>query len=190
MEYNFEFFKNIVSDLKSTTKIKVFILIALLIYAIFYFIKNRKILNYQLKILMPFFILICFGLIYFEIAVDIKFKSLLTNFNLTTGRINSYFISKNNENKWQSTNRIAYLYNCNRINFQNSYYENSHVNLPDVLPDLTLNYIVIYQKTNPKNSFILLNYPCNQNDELLNFQKIFQNKLPNNVFRDDKNTNP
>jgi len=43
--------------------------------------------------------------------------------------------------------------------------------------------LVIYEKTNPKNSFILLNYPVTSSEDLERYKDLFKDKIPANAIK-------
>lgn len=44
-------------------------------------------------------------------------------------------------------------------------------------------YLVIYEKDNPENSFMLFNYPIKNNSQFEEYKKLFEKGIPNNAFR-------
>jgi len=50
---------------------------------------------------------------------------------------------------------------------------------------LDISYLVIYEKDNPGNSFILVNYPINNPDDLDRYRKIFSQGIPDDTFKQE-----
>lgn len=172
-----KYFFNISEHIKMTTLIYIIVLICIA----FYFLKNIKTIDYQLKLIL---ILLFFGfiyIIYYGIEEDKNVILLKNNYSLTTGNIEEYFVPKLRGRG--SNTSIKYIYHVNNKYIKNSYQENPHIDIPNNKPDLSTLYLVIYEKTNPKNSFILLNYPIKNSDDLEKYNKLFADKIPKDAFK-------
>jgi hypothetical protein len=53
------------------------------------------------------------------------------------------------------------------------------------LPDINIEYLVLYQKDNPRNSVILLNYPIKNSSDFENYKVLFKDEIPKDVFKRD-----
>jgi len=163
------------------TKIVTIIYIIVLIIILFYFVKNFKTIDYQLKIIL-FFLFFGFSFaIHYGLKEDEKVKLLKDNFSLTSGNIEEYFIPKLTGRG--AHKKIKYIYNVNGKFIENYYQENYYVDIPDNKPDLGLLYLVIYEKKNPKNSFILLNYPINSSEDFERYKEIFKDNIPADAIK-------
>lgn len=175
-------------NLQNNTKLFILALLLALIYAFYYLIKNNKTMELQLKIIVILLIMgFVFG-IYNSFKENNNFSLLLNNFSLTEGKINQYFVPNlkgglPSRGISSSTNSIKYNYYVNKKCFKNGYDFNNYVEIPDEIPDLNITYLVIYEKTDPENSFIFLNYPIKNSDDLEKYKKLFQNKIPKDAFK-------
>lgn len=158
-----------------------FIYIIVLIYILFFFLKNFKTMDYQLKIILIFLFFGFIYAIYYSIERNKKVSSLRNNFSLTTGNVKEYFVPKLRGRG--SNTSIKYIYHVNNQFIENQYQENYYVDIPDDKPDLSLLYLVIYEKANPENSFILLNYPVNSSEDLERYKEIFKDKIPEDAIK-------
>lgn len=165
------------------TKIVTIIYIIVLICILFYCFKNFKTIDYQLKILLVFLFFGFSFAIYYSLKEDEKVKLLKDNFSLTSGNVVEYFIPRLTGRG--AHKKIKYIYNVNDKFIENYYQENYYVDIPDNKPDLSVLYLVIYEKENPKNSFILLNYPINSSKDLERYKEIFKDKIPEDAIKQD-----
>lgn len=165
------------------TKMTTLIYIIALIFIAYYFLKNFKTIDNQLKCVL---VLMFFGLlfiIYYGIKEDKNVISLRNDFYLTTGSIEEYFVPKLTGRGAHKS--IKYIFKVDDNFIENQYQENYYVAIPDDKPDLNILYLVIYEKKNPKNSFILLNYPVNSSEDLIRYKEIFKNKIPADAIKKD-----
>ena len=81
--------------------------------------------------------------------------------------------------------KIKFIFKVDDKFIDNQYQENYYVDIPDDKPDLTILYLVIYEKTNPKNSFILLNYPVNSSKDFERYKEMFKEKIPDDAIKQD-----
>ncbi|SMP29629.1 hypothetical protein [Flavobacterium hercynium] len=150
----------------------------------FYLIKNFKTIDIQLKFLLSIIILGLIASILSKKEQDEQVTVLKNNFSLTTGNIETYNIT-NLKGKGDIGNSIKYIYSVDEQYFVNSYGENYYVKIPQDKPDLSILYLVIYEKTNPKNSFILLNYPITSTEDFERYKEMFKDKIPANAIKQD-----
>lgn len=179
-----------ISELQDGTKVKLVVLLIVLCFSSYYIFKNYKTANSQLKILSFIGIVGSVWLMYTEINKNNNVNLLKQNFELTTGKIEKYIVPNikgviPSLGKAADHNYIKYSYDVNNNKLTNSYEENYFIKIPDVKPNLDLSYLVIYQKDNPSNSFILVNYPINNEDDLENYRKIFSQGIPDNTFEQE-----
>ncbi len=169
-------------------KILFFLLLLLFIGATIYFIINFKTLNNNVKLLFLVFLLI-FPLTFFlKIKKDSDFRNLKTNYSLTKGIINNYFIPKiksgiPTSGKSSDSKKIEYEYIVENTTYKNEIIDNPYMDLPNKKPDFSPNYLVIYEINNPQNSYILLKYPIKDESDFCKFEKIFSKGLPLNTFK-------
>ncbi|WPO78434.1 hypothetical protein [Flavobacterium sp. KACC 22761] len=169
------------------TKIKLIILVFVLFFCSFYFLKKYKSPDWQAKILLIIGITGPIWLIYYEIKRDFDVQLLSKDFALTTGKIDKYFIpnikgSIPSIGKSADHNYIEYSYVVNNIVETNSYDENYFIKIPNEKPNLNISYLVLYERNNPKNSFILINYPINNLNDLNMYKKKFEHGIPDDAF--------
>lgn len=177
-----------ISDLQDGTKIKVMILIVVLLYSCYYYFKNYKTIDLQFKILCFIGIAGSIWMMYTEVNRNTNVDLLKVNFELTSGKIEKYVIPNikgaiPSLGKAADHNYIKYSYEVNGKKETNSYDENYFIKIPDIKPNLEIPYLVIYEKNNPTNSFILFNYPINSTDDLNVYRKLFSYGIPDDAFK-------
>ena len=118
------------------TKMVVIIYIIVLICISFYFYKNFKTIDYQLKIILFFLFFGFLYAIYYSIEKNEKVFLLKNNFSLTTGNIEEYFVPKLRGRG--SNTSIKYIYRVDDQFIENQYQENYYFDIPDHKPDLAL----------------------------------------------------
>ncbi|MCC9065757.1 hypothetical protein [Flavobacterium piscisymbiosum] len=175
-------------ELQEGTKVKLIILIFVLFFSFYYVFKNYKTAHLQSKILSLIGIVGSIWLMYYEINKNNSVELLKRNFELTTGTIEKYLVPNikgaiPSVGKGADHNYIKYSYEVNDKTETNSYDENYFIKIPDIKPNLNIPYLVIYEKTNPLNSFILLNYPINNADDLNRYQEKFSHGIPDDTFK-------
>ncbi|GIJ94920.1 hypothetical protein [Capnocytophaga stomatis] len=88
---------------------------------------------------------------------DDKFYRLTDNYAITKGYIDSYFVggkvSIPTMGVSAPNNSVEYSYFVGEDFYIEKYSELGRVEIPDIKPDLSANYIVIYEKTIPDNVF-------------------------------------
>lgn len=151
------------------------------IIALVYFLKNYKFYN-KYSIPLYFVILILFsaaGFMY--INRDQKIINLKADYEIAIGKIDKYIVTKG-VNK---INRCDFTFETNGEVYYENNNSNPYTNLPNKKPNLETNYLVIYQKSKPTNSFILLNYPLKDSIDFKKYHVLFEKEIPENVFRND-----
>jgi hypothetical protein len=172
-------------NLNDNTKIFIIVMIICIVYALFYLYKNFNRIEGQLKLLIGFLILGLFFGIYNSLKENNSFKDLKNNYSLTNGKIEKYFVANKVSLRGGSgSNDIKYVYFVNEERLENAYDENIYIDIPNVKPNLNTDYLVIYEKGKPKNSFILLNYPIKNSSDFEKYEELFKYKIPNNVFNE------
>jgi len=166
------------------TKMVISILIIFILFIVFYIIKNFRTIDFQLKIILLIIIVGLIASILSKKEQDEQVTVLKNNFSLTTGSIETYNIT-NLKGKGDIGNSIKYIYSVDEQYFVNSYGENYYVKIPQDKPVLSILYLVIYEKTNPKNSFILLNYPITSPEDFERYKEMFKDKIPANAIKQD-----
>jgi hypothetical protein len=116
-----------------------------------------------------------------QVDFEIKIKKVKNNYSLTTGKLTRY--SPPSKGRTPSPPSIEYNYIVNNQLYQNSYQENSLLEIPDNKPNTDVEYLVIYEKSNVKNSFLLFNYPILDYSDFENFKKQFEKGIPKNTFK-------
>ena len=162
---------------------------ALIIFAIgtgYYFYKNYRKANTELKILLYLLITGSFYLCFYAFQENVMYNALQKKYSITEGKIILYLVSNKISFRGGSgRNSVEYFYFVNNQKYINKYDENGYVEIPDNKPTLNIKYLVIYQKDNPQNSVILLNYPITSANDYSNYKNIFANSIPNDVFLRD-----
>lgn len=149
------------------------------IITLVYFLKNYKFYN-KYSIPLYFVIIILFsaaGFMY--INRDQKIINLKADYEIAIGKIDKYIVTKG-VNK---INRCDFTFETNGEVYYVNNNSNPYTNLPNKKPNLELSYLVIYQKSKPTNSFILLNYPLKDSLDFLKLKAEFKNGIPKKVFR-------
>jgi hypothetical protein len=177
-------FNNLTHNLQNA----IIIFIIIILFATFYFIKKFESSNIQIKIIL---IIVIFGLIFKIYSIFAEHKNYLelkNNFSLTNGHIDLYFVPKikggiPSRGIPASTNSITYSFKIHDSIIKCDNLDGVYIYLPDEKPNLKIEYLVIYENNNPKNSFILLDYPINNNGDLEKYKKLFSQKIPDNAFK-------
>ncbi|MEN2400630.1 hypothetical protein GKZ90_0012635 [Flavobacterium sp. MC2016-06] len=104
-------------------------------------------------------------------------KRIKNDYVLTEGKVTFYKTGRG-----KSRGEVDYDFRLNNKWASNINYEGYFVQIPDEKPDTTINYLVIYEKNLPQNSFLLFNYPIKEKDDLLEYEELFKKGIPNNVF--------
>lgn len=153
------------------------------ICASYYLYKKFKNTNNELKILLVLLIFGSIFLSYYNYQENISFNTLRNNYVLSKGKITTYFISNKVSLRGGSgSNDIKYTYLVGNEEFENKYSERGYIDIPDVKPDLNFEYLILYQKDNPNNSVILLNYPLKSKNDFDKYRKIFLQGIPKEIF--------
>ena len=180
MENYFEYYKIIFSSFSQVTRTRITILFILVVLGMCYYLLNYKNMDPQLKVLIYVLLFVGVGLIYFNVKDEKQARSIILNHGLTTGKIDRHIISSSGKSIQYG---IEYSYLAEEESIQNRYYENAFVNVPEEKPNLEIEYLVIYEKGNPKNSFILLNYPINTPEDFDRYKKLFEKGIPKDAFK-------
>ena len=171
------------SNLTNQTQILITALIVFAIGTGYYFYKNYRKANTELKILLCLLITGSFYLCFYAFQENVKYNLLQKKYSITDGEIILYLVSNKISLRGGSgRNSVEYFYFVNNQKYINKYDENGFVEIPDYKPNLNIKYIVMYQKDNPENSVILINYPLNSANDYANYKNIFAKSIPNDVF--------
>lgn len=175
-----------INNLNNHTKIFIIVMLLFIICASYYLYKKFQNTNNELRIILVLLIFGSIFLSYYNYQENISFNALRNNYAISKGKINNYFISNKVSLRGGSgSNDIKYTYLANNEEFENKYSERGYIDIPDVKPDLNVDYLVLYQKDNPKNSVILLNYPIKNNSDFEKYKSLFKDEIPKNVFKRD-----
>ena len=151
------------------------------IIALVYFFKNTKLYNKH-SIPLYFVILIVFtaaGFMY--INKDQKISDLKADYEIAIGKIDKYIVTKG----VNISNKCDFTFEKKGKVFYGNNNSNPYTDLPNKKPNLELSYLVIYQKSKPINSYILLNYPIKDSSDFKKYQVLYEKEIPENVFRND-----
>lgn len=156
--------------------------IIIFIIAIVYYFKNAKLYNkYDAPIF--FVMLIIFTVAsYMYINRAQKLADLKGDYAIAIGKIDKYTVSI--PNKGSGTTTCDFSYTINEEIYFNQNSSNPYTTLPNKKPNLEIDYLVIYEKSKPINSYILLNYRIKDSLDFLKFRAEFKKGIPENVFRD------
>lgn len=130
---------------------------------------------------------VIFSLFFLIFLNNSEFEKLVNNYGLTKGLVERYIVT--NKVSMPSSginsqdNSITYTYSVGGYFLYKKYSEPGRVEIPDIKPDLTIMYLVIFEKDNPENSFMLFNYPIKNNSQFEEYKKLFEKGIPNNAFR-------
>ncbi len=172
---------NLITEYSLNNFIIISIPVLLVIIGLVYFFKLKKSHNTEWKLLY-FVVLIFFSIgIYLYIKKDQDFNNLKKDYELSIGIINKYIVTKAGKGQNGNICEFDFQVGSKLIKSQNS--SNPYTNLPNNKPNLDINYLVIYQKNNPENNFILLNYPIKDSLDFFNYKKEFKNAIPEKVFK-------
>lgn len=169
----------------SHTKTVVVIFALIMICVLFYLVKNFKTIDIQLKFLLIVLILGSVAGISLSKEEERNVELLRSDFSLTTGSIEEYIVPNMKGFRGNTSNSIRYIYKVGKEFISHSYYENYFISIPNDKPDLSLLYLVIYENTNPRNSFILLNYPINSSGDLEKYKEMFKHEIPADAVKQD-----
>lgn len=170
-------------ELNSHTTIFIIVMLLFAICTSYYLYKKFQNINNELKILLVLLIFGSIFLSYYNYQENISFNALRNNYALSKGKITNYFISNKVSLRGGSgSNDVKYNYLIGNEVFENRYSERGYINIPDVKPDLSIEYLILYQKDNPNNSVILLNYPLKRKSDFDNYKEIFSKGIPKDIF--------
>lgn len=130
------------------------------------------------------------GLMIIKIIRDNEFEKLVNNYFVTHGYIENYYVTNKVDlptlGVRSQGNSVEYSYFVDKKFYIKKYTEPGRVEVPNIKPDLTINYLVIYEVGNPENSYILLNYPIKNQIQLKEYEEIFKKAIPDDAFRNYK----
>jgi hypothetical protein len=165
------------NNLQSHTKF-FSILLALIAVCIFYYVvKNYKTINSQLKLILIIIIIAISFKIYDTIINDNQIQSLVKNFDVTNGKV-----IKHIRGKGKAISYIEFKYYVNNIKIVKQYDDTYYSSFPIEKPNFNSDYLVIYEKGNPNNSLILLNYELKDKNDLEKYKIEFQKNIPENAL--------
>ncbi|TEB45445.1 hypothetical protein D0809_00060 [Flavobacterium circumlabens] len=143
-------------------------------------------MNNQLKIILILLSLGSIFLAYDRFEKNRSFNHLMGNFEMTRGKVLKVFISNKTSLRGGSArNDITYSYLVGSEHYVTKNIENEYIVIPNITPKTNCDYIVIYQKGNPNNSILLLNYPVNSSEDLERYKEIFKDKIPEDAIKQD-----
>lgn len=175
-----------INSLNNHTKIFIIVMLLFAICVSYYLYRNFQNINNELKVILVLLIFGAFFLIYYNYQENVSFNALRNNYALSKGKINNYFVSNKVSLRGGSgSNDIKYSYFINNRQFENKYEERGYVDIPNEKPDINIEYLVLYQKDNPRNSVILLNYPIKNSSDFENYKVLFKDEIPKDVFKRD-----
>ena len=153
------------------------LLVIIALCILYYIIKNYKTINFQLKLILIIITIAIPFKIYDIIGNDNQIQSLVKNFNVTNGKVIKHIIGTG-----KAISYIEFKYYVNNIELIKKYDNTYYSSFPLEKPNLNSEYLVIYEKGNPNNSLILLNYELKDKNDLEKYKNEFQKKIPENVF--------
>ena len=145
-------------------------------------------MDIQLKLILCILIIGFISGIDRTVVSNNNFNRLIVNYSLAKGKITQYFVPNlkggvSSRGISSSTNYIKYIYTVDTKIIENAYDFNSYIDIPNIKPNLDIEYLVIFENTNFKNSFILLNYPLSSDGDFDLYKKQFEIKIPKNAFK-------
>jgi hypothetical protein len=166
----------ILSNLSTKEYIEIAIMIGLITILFFY----RSKMNTSKKQILYFFILAIPFMIYFDIAYKNDVNKLLNNYSIAQAKIKEYLVERAPINGGPRViNTVRYFFKDNNNN--DVYKTEANGTFPDEKPNLDVLYLVIYEKTNSKNCFLLINYPIKNNSDYEKYKEIFSKGIPKNL---------
>ncbi len=166
----------ILSNLGTKEYIEIAIMIGLIAILFFY---GNKIDSFKKNVLYFFIIIIPFR-IYFDIAYKDDVNKLLNNYSIAQAKIKEYLVERAPlKGGPRAINTVRYFFKDNNNN--EVYKTEANGTFPDEKPNLDVLYLVIYEKTNSKNCFLLINYPIKNNSDYEEYKEIFSNRIPEDV---------
>gem|GEM_PF-6038743 len=174
------------SALNGQTKIFICCMIVFLVCSSYYVFRNYSSMNNQLKVILILLSIGSIFLAYDRFEKNRSFNNLVTNFEITKGKILKVFISNKTTLRGGSArNDVTYSYTVQGKDYVIKNIENEYVMIPDIAPKTDFEYIVIYQKDNANNSILLLQYPLLKPQDLENYEYKFKKELPKDIFKNN-----
>ncbi|RKR11365.1 hypothetical protein C8C83_3090 [Flavobacterium sp. 90] len=171
-----EFFFN----LNIIYKALLLILFTILLFRLCYFFEGFSTFKF-FDLVTIFVLLFLLNFIVFKTLNGIYYTAgIKEDYSLTKGEITYYKSGKGRKNRGQ----VNYDYIVNNELISTAVDENDYVEIPDKKPDTTISYLIIYNKKTPQNSYLLFNYPIREKEDILEYQELFKNGIPDNVFND------
>jgi hypothetical protein len=166
----------ILSNLGTKEYIEIAIMMCLIAILFFYGSK----MNTSKKQVLYFFIFAIPFMIYFDIAYKDDVKKLLNNYSIAQAKIKEYLVERAPlKGGPRAINTVRYFFKDNNNN--DVYKTEANGTFPDEKPNLDVLYLVIYEKTNSKNCFLLINYPIKNNSNYEEYKNIFSEGIPKDV---------
>ena len=165
------------NNLQSHTKFYTILLTLIAVYIFYYILKNYKTINFQLKLILIIITIALPFKIYEIIGNDNQIQSLVKNFDVTNGKV-----LKHIRGKGKALSSIEFVYYVNHIKIVRQYDDTYYSKFPVEKPNFNSYYLVIYEKGNPNNSLILLDYELKDKNDLEKYRIQFQKKIPENAF--------
>lgn len=122
----------------------------------------------QYILLIGIILLSAFAFVYFTKKQNGQLKSYLDNYDFTTGRITYYHISILHSPG--TYNSVYFKYEVNGNIYENNY-QSIFYKIPNSKPDLTKNFLVVYNTMSPEKSIIMTDYPV---EDKRNLERIIQ----------------
>lgn len=155
----------------------IILLITILLFRLCYFFEYFS--KFEFKSLVGIFVFLFLIIaFFFSVATQIYFvKRIKDNYALSEGKVTFYHTGRG-----KSEGKVQYDFKLNGEWVSNTYKENHYVEIPDEKPNTNISYLVIYEEDSPQNGYILFNYPITDEDDLLEYEELFKNGIPDNVF--------
>lgn len=159
-------------------EIIIILLITIVLFRLCYFFKGFSSFEFAglLGIFVSLFVAVSlFFLALIQTHFVVKIKE---NYALAEGKIIYYHSGKGR----RQTGKVDFKYVVNEELISNSVIENDFVEIPEIKPDTTLNYLIIYEENFPENSFLLFNYPITNSTDMIEYKELFKKGIPDDVF--------
>jgi hypothetical protein len=165
-------------SLSGFVQIFIELLVTILIFRLCYFFKYFS--KFSFPNLLGIFVFSFIGvLMLFNALIGTHYViKIKEDYALAEGKITYY---KSGRGRRQ-TAKVVFDYIVNDELISNSVIENDFVEIPEVKPDTTLSYLVIYEENLPENSYILFNYPITESKDILDYKELFKKGIPDDVF--------
>ncbi|MFA7444809.1 MAG: hypothetical protein WCY89_02600 [Flavobacteriaceae bacterium] len=164
-----------------TNNIIIIITLLVFVFSLLLLQKLTK-FDFHLKAIIIVFISLFSAMILLSIKGNTEFEKLKNDYAFSEGTILEYINNEGKKPTKRLIQKVKYKYLVDNYIYTNQINEYSEIVFPYFKPNLEMKYLVIYEKNNPQNSYILFNYPLNNTIQKDEYIKLFEKGIPENVF--------